>query len=239
MSKNLCEKILRKSDAFADIKEDSDALLATLLNTDSEIIIGPHKFTLDFENEKVNANLIKYSDDGAKSIDETEMIFNFEDDVFTIIEGGGQTKATYCGQRDDGISFPCTLHAGGGYITFLSKYVTSGIYNTVSIHIVQDFFCYDCYNSILRGSYTVNGESTWSNKITSGTFDGIDFSSYTQVNNEIIERPYARSRRLDCLYLKVYCYTEDTGPYQYNYTGDYYIGCHSSGESCSGYGGDK
>jgi hypothetical protein len=230
---------LRKSDAFADIKEDTDPLFASLLNTNSEIIIGPHKFTLDFENNKVIANLLTYSDDGAKSIDETELVFEFTDDVFTIIEEGTQSKADYCGQREDGISFPAHVLAQGGYMSFFSKYVTTGIYNTVSIHVEQNFYNDYNYNAILRGSYTVTGESTWSNAITSGTFDGIDLWCSTQYNNEVLERPYARSRRLDCLYLKVYCYTSDTGSLQYNCTGNYYIGCHSTGESCLGYGGDK
>ena len=230
---------LRKSDRYSDIKGDTDPLFATLLNIDSEIIIGPHKFTLDFENNKVTANLLRYSDNGAKSIDETEMIFDFKDDVFTIIEEGAQTKADYCGQREDGISFPAHALALGGYMSFFAKYVTTGIYNTVSIHVEQNFLNDYNYNAILRGSYTVTGESTWSNAITSGTFDGIDLWCSTQYNNEVLERPYARSRRLDCLYLKVYCYTSDTGSLQYNCTGNYYIGCHSTGGSCLGYGGDK
>ncbi len=60
-----CFNSLRRSQNFKNAEEKTDNLFATLLNCNSEIIIGSNKFTIDFDKEKV---YVSYADDVTDNI---------------------------------------------------------------------------------------------------------------------------------------------------------------------------
>lgn len=222
----------RRSPSFKNVKEKTDNLFATLLNCNSEIIIGANKFTIDFNKEKVyvsyaNEIIDTKSEAGTSASITTE--YDFTDDIFSIIEkGGAETKGTYCGGRDIASSFPL-FGWPGDYIWLRVRYYTIGIYNTVTIRMEQVFTFWDMYiySNLVMGFHTNTGESTWANKRTSGTFDGIDEERSTPGDLEV--RPYARTRRLTYLYLNSDFYAScDCAPF-YNYALSLSICCHSPG----------
>ena len=217
---------LRRSEVYPQIKDKPDNLIATLLNPQAEIIVGSHKFKIDFEKASVVTELYL----PGKELDEsiavsTRRVFSFHDDVFAILSGEDDSKGTYCGGRDQEFAFPF-YGWPTDHIYNRVRYYTIGIYNTVSIHMDRVFYAHN-YDPLINGFYTINGESSWKNSKDQGTFNGIAESTSGPVN--LTNRPYQRTRRLTYLYLKVYFYTTCTWNQLYNYTGDRFICCHSPG----------
>ena len=184
---------------------------------------------MDFKNEKI---LASFAIDIAEVVKGDEIsagpvtIFNFTDDVFSKLEKGIDPKGTYCGGRDVESAFPF-LGWPGDHIYLRVRYYTIGIYNTVSIRMEQNFYFWDGYIPLTMGFHTNNGESTWRNAITQGTFDGI--TEEITVPGSIENRPYARTRRLNYLYLNVDYYTTCNWNPIYNYALSLDICCHSPG----------
>ena len=102
-------KSLRRSLDFEKVHQKTDNLFATLLNNNSEIIVESNRFKVDFENEKI---FTTFADDIAEVSKRGEFsqntvtAYNFTDDVFSLLDKGDETKATYCGGRDVESAFP-------------------------------------------------------------------------------------------------------------------------------------
>lgn len=200
---------LLNSSNFECVKENPDKLFASLLNEDSEIIVGDYKFSLDFDKENVRVDYYmknKVNTGLSKSTDMEFGVYNFEDDIFTILENENKdTKATYCGGRDDASVIP--LEGIGDYVGCRVRYYTVGIYNTISIRMEEIYPSgFDTYSGLILGCYTNYGESVWENKKESGNFNNIS-ENRTSPNADITIRPYARTRRLKSFYLNVEFYT--------------------------------
>ncbi len=220
---------LLNSKKYELVQHKTDKLFASLLNNESEVIVGKHKFTINFDNEKV---VVEYIIDESKSsldLKSSDLLvgeFDFTDDVFTLLEDGiKEIKGTYCGGRVDDHSFPF-YGMSGDNIYCRVKYYTIGIYNTISIKMDQNFYYFDGYAPLKNGFYTNYGESTWENKKDSGTFNNISEEKETPSYGDISVRPYARTRRLKSFYLNVEFYTECTWNTTYNYEISVDINCH-------------
>lgn len=138
---------LRSSSSFEKVHQKTDNLFATLLNSNSEIIIGANKFTVDFIEEKIYSTFIEDNEEvsiGVGSSHNKETIFSFNDDVFSILKNEAEPKATYCGGRDVASYFPFSGWLGD-HIHLRVRYYTIGIYNTVTIRMEQNFHFWDAY----------------------------------------------------------------------------------------------
>jgi hypothetical protein len=158
----------------------------------------------------------------------TTTVYDFTDDIFSIIENGNESKGTYCGGRDIASSFPL-FGFPGDRIYLRVRYYTIGIYNTVTIRMEQQFESWDMYSlsNLVMGFHTNTGESTWENSVDEGTFNGIAEERSTAGDLEV--RPYARTRRLTYLYLNSDFYAScECAPF-YTYALSLSICCHSPG----------
>lgn len=200
-------KSLRRSPDFEKVHQKTDNLFATLLNDNSEIIVGANRFKVDFANEKIHVRFASELTTGAKGsiIDNgPEMVFNFADDIFFLLEKGIGVKGTYCGGRD--VQTSVDLIFVDVPVYFRVRCYTIGIYNTVSIHANPSNALQLIANGTIEyGFHTNFGESSWKNNSTRGTFDNISWVTFDCLDLEA--RPYSRTRRLNYLYLNVDFYT--------------------------------
>lgn len=102
-----------------------DEKFATLLNPQMQIIIEHYLFTLNHDEEKVEALFIG-NDYDLKSVDINSMKeFNYDDNVFAILKGENlKSVAGYCGQEN-------SIHVLDGGIETSVDYNKYGIYNSL------------------------------------------------------------------------------------------------------------
>ncbi|WP_340112994.1 hypothetical protein [Maribellus mangrovi] len=111
-----------------------DEKFATLLSPNKQIIVEHYLFTLNHDEEKVDALFIG-DDYELKSIDVNSMKeFSYDDDVFAILKGENlKSVATdYCGQEN-------SIHEPGDGIVTVVDYNKYGIYNSLVSKIYTVF----------------------------------------------------------------------------------------------------
>ncbi|WP_372651821.1 hypothetical protein [Draconibacterium sp.] len=110
-----------------------DEKFATLLNPKMQIIIEHYLFTLNHDEEKVEALFID-DDYELKSVDTNSMKeFSYDDNVFAILKGENlKSVAGYCGQEN-------SVHEPGDGIVTSVDYNKYGIYNSLVSKIYTVF----------------------------------------------------------------------------------------------------
>ncbi|QIA06653.1 hypothetical protein [Draconibacterium halophilum] len=110
-----------------------DEKFATLLNPQMQIIIEHYLFTLNHDEEKVEALFID-DDYELKSVDANSMKeFSYDDNVFAILKGENlKSVAGYCGQEN-------SVHEPGDGIVTSVDYNKYGIYNSLVSKIYTVF----------------------------------------------------------------------------------------------------
>jgi hypothetical protein len=196
---------------YKEIEDNMDELFATLLNQNSEIIIGAEKFSFDFATETVSVSVIM-NDNVSKG---SKTVYNFEDDYFSIQDDNNSenSKTDYCKSLDLTWDF-YTNFLGAPTMRCRVRYFNFAIYHTLSAQFEHTTgYTFDPYHEF--GLYTeghcfVTNRNQYNNRDISLSSPIISYN----LNNGITYRPYQNSRRLTDYRLYVNFYLNDDPHFQ-------------------------
>jgi len=184
------QKQLGFNSMYAEFKKNNnldnlpseDIFFPLLLSTDSKIKIGNYIFTVNFENETVEA---------VNNSEKSKNTFTFEDDIILMLYGGESPDKSYCGGQSVSKyirnSYECRI-----------KYYKAGIYNSLYTQLNGRESYINHISSI--------GNVSWENKK-----DSYSGTLYTAGTGKLYYSIYKRSRRLTSYHAYLHFYVPYSG----------------------------